>query len=38
MIIAPPLICTTAQLDELIALIRHCLDLTWAELKNLKYV
>ncbi len=35
MIISPPLVCTLAQLDELIGLIRRCLDLTWAELKAL---
>jgi putrescine---pyruvate transaminase len=38
MIISPPLVCTLAQLDELIGLIRQCLDLTWAELKTLGYV
>jgi putrescine aminotransferase len=32
MIIAPPLVMTRAQIDEMIALIRHCLDLTLAEL------
>src|SRR5574343_1808858 len=31
MIIAPPLVMTTAQIDEMIALIRHCLDLTYAD-------
>lgn len=33
MIIAPPLTITRAQIDELIALIRHCLDLTYEELR-----
>jgi putrescine aminotransferase len=33
MIIAPPLIITRGQIDELIALIRQCLDQTWAEAK-----
>ncbi len=37
MIISPPLVCTLAQLDELIGLIRHCLDLTLAELKTLGF-
>jgi putrescine aminotransferase len=31
MIIAPPLVITRAQIDEMIALIRHALDLTLAE-------
>jgi putrescine aminotransferase len=34
MIIAPPLIMTRAQIDEMIALIRHCLDLTLADLRQ----
>ena len=33
MIIAPPLVITPAQIDEMLALIRRCLDLTHAELK-----
>jgi putrescine---pyruvate transaminase len=33
MIIAPPLVTTKAQIDELIALIRHCLDLTYNDLR-----
>jgi putrescine aminotransferase len=33
MIIAPPLVMTHAQIDELVALILLCLNLTWAELK-----
>ncbi|MES2088690.1 MAG: aspartate aminotransferase family protein [Pseudomonadota bacterium] len=32
MIIAPPLVLTCAQIDEMIGLIRRCLDLTWADL------
>jgi putrescine aminotransferase len=31
MIIAPPLVITRAQIDEMVALIRRCLDLTLAE-------
>ncbi|MBX7229568.1 MAG: aminotransferase class III-fold pyridoxal phosphate-dependent enzyme, partial [Burkholderiaceae bacterium] len=34
MIIAPPLVTTLKQIDELAALIRRCLDLTWTELNN----
>ncbi len=34
MIIAPPLVITRAQIDEMVALIRRCLDLTLAELKE----
>lgn len=34
MIIAPPLVMTTAQIDEMVALIRHCLDLTWADVQR----
>jgi putrescine aminotransferase len=34
MIIAPPLIITGAQIDELAALIRRCLDLTLADLSS----
>jgi putrescine aminotransferase len=29
MIIAPPLVITREQIDEMVALIRRCLDLTW---------
>jgi len=32
MIIAPPLVMTRAQIDEMVALIRKCLDLTLADL------
>ena len=38
MIIAPPLVMTRAQADELIGLIRHCLDLTWADLQQRGWV
>jgi putrescine aminotransferase len=31
MIIAPPLVITRAQIDEMMALIRRCLDLTLAD-------
>ena len=31
MIVAPPLVITRAQIDEMMALIRRCLDLTWAD-------
>jgi putrescine---pyruvate transaminase len=34
MIIAPPLVITRAQVDELIALVRQCLDLTLADAKK----
>lgn len=34
MIIAPPLVITRAQIDEMVGLIRRCLDLTLAELKE----
>jgi putrescine---pyruvate transaminase len=34
MIIAPPLVITRTQIDEMMALIRHCLDLTWADVKR----
>ncbi|MBK9362436.1 MAG: aspartate aminotransferase family protein [Rubrivivax sp.] len=33
MIIAPPLVITRAQIDEMVALIRRCLDLTLADLQ-----
>jgi putrescine aminotransferase len=32
MIVAPPLVITRAQIDEMVALIRQCLDLTLADL------
>ena len=34
MIIAPPLIITRAQIDEMMVLIRRCLDLTLADVKH----
>ncbi|HQY09344.1 MAG: aspartate aminotransferase family protein [Burkholderiales bacterium] len=34
MIIAPPLVMTRAQIDEMLALIRLCLDLTLADLQS----
>jgi putrescine aminotransferase len=34
MIIAPPLIMTHAQIDELMALIKKCLDFTYADVKK----
>ena len=38
MIIAPPLVMTHAQIDEMVALISLCLDLTWQELKAAGHV
>ncbi len=38
MIIAPPLVITRAQIDEMLALIRKCLDLTLGELKSRGWV
>jgi putrescine---pyruvate transaminase len=34
MIIAPPLVMTRAQIDEMVVLIRRCLDLTLAEIEQ----
>ena len=34
MIVAPPLVITRAQIDEMMALIRRCLDLTLADLTH----
>jgi putrescine aminotransferase len=34
MIVAPPLVTTAAQIDEMVALVRRCLDLTLAEVKR----
>jgi putrescine aminotransferase len=34
MIIAPPLTLTRAQCDEMVALIRHCLDLTYEDVRK----
>ena len=33
MIVAPPLVITRAQIDEMLALVRRCLDLTLADAK-----
>jgi len=33
MIIAPPLVITRGQIDEMMVLIRHCLDLTWTDVR-----
>jgi putrescine aminotransferase len=38
MIIAPPLVITRPQIDEMIALIRRCLDLTWKDVKQRGWV
>jgi putrescine aminotransferase len=38
MIIAPPLVMTRAQIDEMMALITTCLDLTWADLQQRGWV
>ena len=38
MIIAPPLVITRAQIDEMVTLIRRCLDLTWADVKQRGWV
>jgi putrescine aminotransferase len=38
MIIAPPLVMTRAQVDELVGLIRHCLDLSCADLQQRGWV
>jgi putrescine aminotransferase len=34
MIIAPPLVITRAQIDEMMVLIRRCLDLTLADARS----
>jgi putrescine aminotransferase len=34
MIVAPPLVITKAQIDEMVERIRHCLDLTLAEVRS----
>jgi putrescine aminotransferase len=38
MVIAPPLIMNVAQINEMLGLIRHCLDRTWEELKQRGWV
>jgi len=34
MIIAPPLVMTRAQIDEMVALIKYCLDATLKDLQT----
>ena len=34
MIIAPPLVITREQIDEMMLLISRCLDLTWADVQR----
>jgi len=34
MIVAPPLVITRAQIDEMVALVRRCLDLTLADARK----
>jgi putrescine aminotransferase len=38
MIIAPPLVITRAQIDEMVARIRRCLDLTLADARGASWV
>jgi putrescine aminotransferase len=38
MIVAPPLVITRAQIDEMMALIRRCLDLTLADASSRGWV
>jgi putrescine aminotransferase len=38
MIVAPPLVMTRAQVDELVGLIKTCLDLTWRDVKERGWV
>ncbi|MFO1288664.1 MAG: hypothetical protein U1F49_20445 [Rubrivivax sp.] len=38
MIVAPPLVITRAQIDEMVALIRRCLDLTLAQARRERWV
>jgi putrescine---pyruvate transaminase len=38
MIIAPPLVITRAQIDEMVALIRRCLDLTLADARRNRWL
>jgi putrescine---pyruvate transaminase len=33
MIVAPPLVITRTQIDEMVSLIRRCLDLTLADVR-----
>ena len=38
MIVAPPLVITRSQIDEMMALIRRCLDLTLADSRAARVV
>jgi putrescine aminotransferase len=38
MIVAPPLVITRAQIDEMMALIRRCLDLTLADITRQRWL
>jgi putrescine aminotransferase len=38
MIIAPPLVITHVQIDQMIAMIRRSLDLTWEDAKRQAWV
>jgi putrescine aminotransferase len=38
MIIAPPLVITRAQIDEMVARVRRCLDLTLADARRAGWV
>ena len=38
MIVAPPLVITRGQIDEMMALIRRCLDLTLADVSRQGWV
>ena len=38
MIIAPPLVITRSQIDQMLGLIRHCLDLTLADAQRAGWV
>ena len=38
MIVAPPLVITKAQIDEMVGLIQRCLDATLQELETLGYM
>jgi putrescine---pyruvate transaminase len=38
MIIAPPLVMTLEQIDEMVVLIRRCLDLTLADVRRNRWL
>ena len=38
MIVAPPLVMSPAQIDEMTGLVRRCLDLTWNELRDKQWI